>query len=92
MFYVYLLESKKGKKFYTGCTNNLSRRVKEHNLGLNKSTKPHKPYKIIYYEAYINKDDAFAREKILKSQWGRKYINRVLIKYFVSSGRTNVSI
>ena len=92
MFYVYLLESKKDKKFYIGCSSNLERRFIEHNQGLNTSTKPHKPYRIIYYEAYLNKEDAFIREKILKGQWGRKYINRVLKNYFKFSGRTNVSV
>ena len=41
---------------------------------------------------FISKKDAFNREKILKGQWGRKFLNRVLKNYFKSSGRTSVSI
>ena len=92
MFYVYLLESKKYNNFYFGCTNNLRRRLNEHNQGSNPSTKPYAPYKIIYFEAYINQNDAYKREKILKGQWGRKYINRVLKNYFKSSNRTSASV
>jgi len=39
MFYIYMLKSKKGNKLYIGYTNNLKRRIKEHNSGDNKSTK-----------------------------------------------------
>lgn len=64
MYYVYLLKNEKGKLYY-GCTNNLKRRFSEHNKGLSYSTKGYK-WSLIYYEAYLSKDDAFEREKKLK--------------------------
>lgn len=72
MFYVYILQSKKDGELYVGCTNDLKKRIKEHNSGLVFSTKNKTPYAIIHYEAFLHKKDAFLREKWLKTGWGRK--------------------
>lgn len=66
MFYVYLIKSKRSNNLYTGCTNNLVKRFKEHNGNKNFSTKYKSPFELVYYEAYKNKDDAFNREHNLK--------------------------
>jgi len=66
MYYVYILKSKKDGKLYIGSTNNLWRRIKEHNSGLVKSTKSRLPFEIVYYEAYKSEKDARKREKNLK--------------------------
>ncbi|MFH1781175.1 MAG: GIY-YIG nuclease family protein [Patescibacteria group bacterium] len=85
MFFVYVLQSIKDGKRYVGCTNNLKRRLQEHNSGLAESTRYRIPFKLIYFEAYLNRSDAFAREKILKGQWGRKFLQRVLKNYIKNS-------
>jgi putative endonuclease len=79
-FYVYVLENKIGK-FYIGHTKNLVQRVKEHNLGLNKSTKPYKPWKLIYYEANLNEKDAKRREQYLKTNQGGRLLKRRIKEY-----------
>ena len=66
MFYVYVLNSKKYKELYIGSTNDLRKRIIEHNKGKVESTKKKKPYKLIYYEAYYVESDARRREKMLK--------------------------
>jgi len=66
MYYVYILKSIKDRKLYIGYTNNLQRRIKEHNSKLNKSTKSRAPFKLVYYEAYANLSDAKKREYNLK--------------------------
>jgi len=66
MFYMYILKSLEDDKLYIGSTNNLRKRVKKHNSGLNKSTKSRSPFKLIYYEAYTNEEDARHREHNLK--------------------------
>ena len=66
MFFVYILKCLKDNKLYFGFTNNLQRRIEEHNSGKNLSTKFRKPFKIIYYEAYASKNDAKKREYSLK--------------------------
>jgi putative endonuclease len=63
---VYIIQSLKTGKLYFGYTNDLKRRIKEHNKGLSFSIKPYLPYRLVYYEAYANKIDAQNREKQLK--------------------------
>ena len=82
MWYAYVLQSKQDKKLYTGCTNDLRTRFKLHNDGKVPATKFRRPLILIYYEAYMNKNDAFEREKWLKSGWGRNYLKKVLRNYF----------
>lgn len=66
MFYVYILRSKKDSQFYIGSTNDLRRRLKEHNEGKVFSTKFRTPFELIYYEAYKIEKDARKRESNLK--------------------------
>ncbi len=66
MHYVYLLKSKRYDFVYIGSTHDLRNRVSEHNEGKNQSTKFYVPLKLVYYEAYLNKHDAEAREYKLK--------------------------
>lgn len=66
-YYTYILQSLKNKGLYIGFTSDLKTRIKKHNSGQNKSTKPFVPYKLIYYEAFLTKTDAKRREVYLKS-------------------------
>ena len=66
MHYIYLLKSLKDDKLYTGYTNNLERRIQEHNKGQVASTKSRRPLDLIYSEGYKSERDARAREKNLK--------------------------
>lgn len=66
MYYLYILKSKKDNNLYTGSTNDLKRRLLEHNEGKVKSTKLRIPFVLIYYEAYLNEEDARSREYSLK--------------------------
>lgn len=65
-YYVYILKSFKDNSFYIGCTPDLRNRIVKHNKGEVYSTKNLRPFKLIYYEAYLSKEDAFMREKQLK--------------------------
>ena len=66
MFYVYVIKSKKDNSIYIGYTNNLKRRIVEHNNGESKYTKNKNPYELVYYESYKNVSDAKYREGNLK--------------------------
>ena len=66
MFYTYILKSKKDGNLYIGSTTDLKRRFIEYNSGLVKSTKPRRPFKLIYYEDYSAEKDARDREHNLK--------------------------
>jgi putative endonuclease len=66
MYYVYILKSLKDEKLYVGSTNDLRRRILEHNKGLSRSTKSRRPFELRYYEACLNEQDARKRESNLK--------------------------
>ena len=84
MFYVYCLESLKNQQLYIGYTANLKKRFEEHNRGLNSSTKRYMPWKLIYYEASLNKLDAERREEYLKTTQGGRLLKRRLKEYMYS--------
>lgn len=66
MFYTYILKSNKDNKLYVGYTNNLKRRIQEHNKGRNISTAHRGTFSLVYYESYKSQKDATTREKQLK--------------------------
>ena len=72
MQYVYLLKSLKVDRKYIGCTADLKKRFDLHNKGLIKSTKSFVPWRVVYYEDFIDKIDAFKREKELKNEFTKK--------------------
>ena len=78
MYNVYVLRSLKTNRRYVGLTNNLDRRVKEHNNGINRSTKGFLPWKFIHFEKFENRIEARKREKYLKSGTGRAYLDKIL--------------
>jgi len=82
MYYVYILQSKKNRSLYIGYTSDLAKRVSDHNAGRTISTKPFRPYVMIFYEAFTDKRDAMAREEYLKSGWGLRTIKKMLKNYF----------
>jgi putative endonuclease len=78
MWNVYILQSQKNKKYYVGCTNNIERRLLEHNLGQNSSTKYSTPWIIIHTESFKDQKDAYEREKKIKSYKGGKAFKNLL--------------
>ncbi len=83
MYYVYILLSKKDNKLYTGCTHDLKARIQLHNSGKVVSTRKRVPFELIFYEAFLDKHDAFMREQWLKTGWGRNHISNALQQTFV---------
>lgn len=73
-YIVYVLSSCVAKKSYVGFTDNLARRIKEHNSGKSIYTKRYKPWKLIYTEEFENYVDVRKREKYLKSASGRRIV------------------
>ena len=73
-FYVYALESLKDGNRYIGYTENLKGRLKEHNDGKSLSTEFRRPFKLIYFEGCLDKEDAKRREYYLKTTQAQ-YIN-----------------
>ena len=84
-WYVYVLASQRTGKWYTGSTMNLPKRILEHNAGESLATKGGRPWELIYCEIGLNREDARAREKYLKSGMGKYYI-RNRLKFFLAKG------
>jgi putative endonuclease len=74
MYYVYIIQSVKNKEFYKGFTSDLKQRLQRHNAKQVTSTKSFAPWKLIYYEAFLNKKDARREELFLKSGKGKERI------------------
>ena len=79
MFYIYILKSSISKKHYIGPTNDLERRLFEHNSGKVKSTKAYKPWEMIYTKLFYTRNEAFKREKQIKSYKGGEAFKKLLL-------------
>jgi putative endonuclease len=71
MYKVYILQSLKDKRTYVGYTDNLNRRLFEHNSGRNKSTKNRVPFKLLFSEDFESRKEAKKRELWWKTGAGR---------------------
>lgn len=85
-YYVYVLRSYKDGDLYIGFTNNLKKRLEEHNKGSNFSTKPRRPLNLIYFEGCKNINDAKRREHYLKTTQGRRFLGLRLKEYTHEKG------
>jgi putative endonuclease len=81
VFYLYVLRSESDSGFYIGFSTNLRARLRQHQDGESLATKSRGPWKLIYYEAYTEREDAEGREKFLKSGAGRRFLRTQLRHY-----------
>jgi len=72
------------KKLYVGFSADLKSRLDRHNKKMVPSTRPYTPWQIIFFEAYLNKNDALRREKYLKTSKGKTTIRSMLREYFIA--------
>ena len=83
MWYAYVLQSTKDQRLYIGMTNDLRRRLKEHNTKSGGSyTNKNGPFKLLLYEAFLEKKDAAVAEKFFKSGYGREVLKNDKLKYY----------
>ena len=85
MQYVYILKSDWDEELYIGCTSDLKKRVELHNSKRVPSTRKRANFKLLYYEAFLDKHDAFNREMFFKTGWGRSNIKKLLANYFINN-------
>ncbi|OGJ55939.1 hypothetical protein A3D88_00895 [Candidatus Peribacteria bacterium RIFCSPHIGHO2_02_FULL_52_16] len=78
MFNVYVLRSIPYGQLYVGYTTDMRQRLEAHNKGNVTSTKGKRPWKLIFAESYISKDDALRREKYLKTTQGKIALKHML--------------
>ena len=78
MYFVYAIKSISRNYIYVGLTDNLERRLAEHNDGKNKTTKPYSPFVVLHIEQVETRELARSREKFLKSGVGKEYLKTLL--------------
>ena len=83
MWYAYVLQSTKDPRLHIWITNDLRRRFKEHNTksGCNYTNK-NGPFKLLFYEAFLEKKDAAVAEKFFKSGYGKEVLKNDKLKYY----------
>lgn len=79
MYYVYAIKSTIRNYIYVGITNNLERRLDEHNRGLSRTTKPYRPFVLILCtETVAGRIEAREREIYLKSGVEKEFLKGLL--------------
>jgi len=90
MYFTYVLlcsiTSSGRQEFYTGVTEEIPNRLESHHSHSVKTTKKFDKIQLVYYEACISKKDAYARERQLKTGFGRGYLKK-RINYFLENVR-----
>jgi putative endonuclease len=74
IYYVYAIKSEARKYIYVGISDDPERRVKQHNNGKERTTRPYIPFKILLIEKYNSRPEARIREKYLKSGIGKDFL------------------
>ena len=78
MFHIYAIKSIARNYIYVGFTEDLQRRISEHNNGYNKTTKPYSPFELIYSESVDTREEARKREKYWKSGTGKRKLKKLI--------------
>jgi putative endonuclease len=81
MYYLYILKSRTFPKTYVGISDNIERRLKEHNSGHSKFTQKYTPWDIIHTETLPDRPAARIREKYYKSAAGRRVIKKLFDRF-----------
>ena len=76
-YYVYILQSKiYTDRFYTGFSENIENRLKDHNSGKNPHTSKYKPWRIKTAIAFTDRQKALDFERYLKAKSGRAFAQK----------------
>ncbi len=77
MFVVYAISSESRNYIYVSLTQNLEGRLKRHNRGYERTTKPYRPFALIYKETFATRAEARKREKYFKSGVGKEFLRSI---------------
>ena len=78
MFYTYVLKSQKDRKLYIGHTEDVAKRLEEHNSGRVRSTKHRVPFTLLYQKVFPVRSQARWQERKWKTSWGRKQLEKII--------------
>ncbi|MES2836230.1 MAG: GIY-YIG nuclease family protein [Bacteroidota bacterium] len=79
-YIVYAISSEEKNYIYVGLTSNIDERIKRHNLGYEKTTKPYRPFLLIFMEKCENRVEARKREKYWKSGIGKELLRQIRLE------------
>jgi len=77
MHYVYAIKSQSRNYIYVGMTQNFDRRLQEHNNGKEITTRPYRPFKLLFLRGYPNRIEARKGEKYYKSGIGKEHLKKL---------------
>ena len=80
MYYLYILLGIKSPRSYTGVSDDVTRRLSEHNSGKVISSRPYRPYRLIHTEAFETLSEARKRERYYKTFSGRRQLKKIFAK------------
>ena len=75
-YFVYILKSQKNNDIYVGSTENLTKRIKLHNFGKVKSTKPYGPWTLLESKEFDSRSEAVRQEKFMKTGQQKEMLKR----------------
>src|SRR5262249_16003931 len=87
IYYVYVLQSDRNGRYYTGSSKDFNKRLAEHNSGKSKATRFSRPYRLVHLEQFSSRSEATKREKELKSGRGREELAHLVAQNFAPSHR-----
>jgi putative endonuclease len=75
LFFVYIIRSERLQRFYVGSTENLERRLQEHNAGKSKSTRAGVPWDLVRVEEFATRSEAMLQERKIKARGIGRYLS-----------------
>ena len=78
MFWVYVLKSEKDGRLYKGLSQNIEKRLLQHNIGANRSTKGFRPWFLVFKKSFETRIEARDYERFLKSGIGREFLKNLI--------------
>jgi putative endonuclease len=78
MYHIYVIKSLTHHSRYIGSTDNVEKRLSEHNAGKCRYTSGRLPWILIYEESFMTRSEAMKRERFLKSGQGRKFLGEII--------------
>lgn len=86
MFSTYILQSEQNGRYYIGQTDNIVKRLRQHNSGDSFSTRPYMPWTLVYEKRFTERIEAVQFERFIKKQKSRKFIEKLIAQYIHDAG------
>ncbi|MFH0828835.1 MAG: GIY-YIG nuclease family protein [Candidatus Kerfeldbacteria bacterium] len=80
MYSAYIIQSTVDGRFYIGCTNDVHRRIHEHNSGYSRYTKPYVPWKLVFEKRCATLSEAKRLERTIKMKKSRISIQHYIMR------------